>query len=53
MLSLTCFLSIPVGRVLCAVSRVVRNFLLLSDSAGEFNWWSTGVVLHDNIAGFQ
>ena len=36
---------IPVRRVLCAVGRVVRNFLLLSDSAGEFNWytWSTGV----------
>ena len=32
-------------RVLCAVGRVVRNFLLLSDSAGEFNWctWSTGL----------
>ena len=39
--------------VLCAVGRVVLNFLLLSDSAGEFNWWLTGVVLHDNITGFQ
>ena len=39
--------------VLCAVVRVVRNFLLLSDSAGEFNLWSTGVVLHDSIGGFH
>ena len=29
--------------------RVVRNFLLLSNSAGDFNWWSTGVVLYDSI----
>ena len=38
-------------RVFCAVGSVVRNFLLLSYSAGEFNWSSTGVVLHDSIAG--
>ena len=36
-LSLTWFLSIPVRRVFCAVGMIVRNFLLLSDSAGEFN----------------
>ena len=36
-------------RALCAVGRVVRNFLLLSNSAGDFNWWSTGVVLYDSI----
>ena len=37
----------------CAFGRVVQNFLLLSDSAGKFNWWSTGVALHDSIAGFH
>ena len=31
------------------VGRVVRNFLLLSNSAGDFNWWSTGVLLYNII----
>ena len=42
-------LSLPARRALCWVGWVVRNFLLLSNSAGDFNWWSTGVVLYDSI----
>ena len=36
-------------RFLCTVSRVVRNVQLLSNSAGDFNSWSPGVVLYYSI----
>ena len=39
-------------RALCAVDSLVRNFLLLSNSAGDFNCWSTGVVLYDSIPSY-